>query len=271
MNYHQILWLEPWASDTEIKKAYRKLAMKYHPDKNLDNPWSAQEKFKQIKDAYEKLCKGEVSSILESTNDTAPNSPRQSSNNNRYDWFNETFQCTSILEKWSVDDYYDAFEKIQFWSSFQMLIKHIEKHYNWEKIVQLLDYIHRVWEDKNYMRATLEGVICDAVIEKWSIDDYYDAFEKIQFWSSFQMLIKHIEKHYNWEKIVQLLDYIHRVWEDKNYMRAILERAICDAIVKKWNIDTAKLALEKVTIQSNYDKLEKKIRPGFFERMKAKL
>ena len=36
----------------DIKRAYRKLAMKYHPDKNPDNP-SAEEKFRDISDAYE--------------------------------------------------------------------------------------------------------------------------------------------------------------------------------------------------------------------------
>ena len=40
------------ASTKEIKRAYRKLAMKYHPDKNPDNP-SAEEKFRDVSDAYE--------------------------------------------------------------------------------------------------------------------------------------------------------------------------------------------------------------------------
>jgi len=46
-NPHQILGIDPSASEDEIKKAYRKLAMKYHPDKGGD-----EEKFKQISEAY---------------------------------------------------------------------------------------------------------------------------------------------------------------------------------------------------------------------------
>ena len=43
------------ASDAEIKKAFKKLAIKYHPDKNLDNQEAAKEKFEEVANAYEVL------------------------------------------------------------------------------------------------------------------------------------------------------------------------------------------------------------------------
>jgi molecular chaperone DnaJ len=53
-DFYEILGLAKNASDDDIKKAYRKLAMKYHPDRNPDSK-GAEEKFKEAKEAYEML------------------------------------------------------------------------------------------------------------------------------------------------------------------------------------------------------------------------
>jgi molecular chaperone DnaJ len=53
-DYYEVLGMGRNASDEEIKKAYRKLALKFHPDKNAEDK-SAEEKFKEIGEAYEAL------------------------------------------------------------------------------------------------------------------------------------------------------------------------------------------------------------------------
>ncbi len=54
-DYYEILGVARNATDVEIKKAYRRLAMKYHPDRNPDNK-DAEEKFKEAKEAYDVLA-----------------------------------------------------------------------------------------------------------------------------------------------------------------------------------------------------------------------
>ncbi|BAK75672.1 chaperone protein DnaJ [Pseudogulbenkiania sp. NH8B] len=57
-DYYDTLGVNRDASDDDIKKAYRKLAMKYHPDRNPDSK-DAEDKFKEVKEAYEILSDGQ--------------------------------------------------------------------------------------------------------------------------------------------------------------------------------------------------------------------
>ena len=54
-DYYQVLDVPRTATEAEIKKAYRRLAMKYHPDRN-PNDHEAESRFKEVKEAYEVLC-----------------------------------------------------------------------------------------------------------------------------------------------------------------------------------------------------------------------
>lgn len=63
-DYYEVLGVSKGASADEIKKSYRKLAMKYHPDRNPDDP-KAEENFKEVKEAYEVLTDDQKRSIYD--------------------------------------------------------------------------------------------------------------------------------------------------------------------------------------------------------------
>ena len=58
-NPYDVLGVSPNASDEEIKRAYRELSRKYHPDSYMNNPLAdlAEEKFKQVQEAYNEIMK----------------------------------------------------------------------------------------------------------------------------------------------------------------------------------------------------------------------
>ncbi len=63
-DYYEVLGVDRGADDTELKKAYRRLAMKYHPDRNPGDT-EAEEKFKEVKEAFEILSDGQKRSAYD--------------------------------------------------------------------------------------------------------------------------------------------------------------------------------------------------------------
>jgi DnaJ family protein B protein 4 len=54
-DYYKILGVDKGANDDQLKKAYRKMALKWHPDRNQDKKEKAEEMFKEVNEAFEVL------------------------------------------------------------------------------------------------------------------------------------------------------------------------------------------------------------------------
>nr|XP_020020066.1 dnaJ homolog subfamily B member 7 [Castor canadensis] len=65
VDYYEVLGVQRYASPEDIKKAYRKVALKWHPDKNLENKEEAERKFKEVAEAYEVLSNDEKRDIYD--------------------------------------------------------------------------------------------------------------------------------------------------------------------------------------------------------------
>lgn len=84
-DYYKILGIEQNASLDDIKKAYRKLALKYHPDKNPNNK-KAEDKFKEINEANEVLSDPEKRKKYDELAESLKHHKEQGSRNENFDW-----------------------------------------------------------------------------------------------------------------------------------------------------------------------------------------
>ncbi|XP_023029660.1 dnaJ heat shock protein family (Hsp40) member B6 mrj isoform X1 [Leptinotarsa decemlineata] len=86
MDYYRVLDVPKTATTAEIKKAYRKLALKWHPDKNPDNMDDATKRFKEISEAYEVLSDDSKRKIYDSRCNRSNPTKSSRSHRNHFDY-----------------------------------------------------------------------------------------------------------------------------------------------------------------------------------------
>ncbi|KAH8279401.1 hypothetical protein KR026_008871 [Drosophila bipectinata] len=84
VDYYKVLDVPRTATDSEVKKAYRKLALKWHPDKNPDNLDEANKRFRELSEAYEVLSDARKRRIYDSRATLHKSSASSSSNSSSY-------------------------------------------------------------------------------------------------------------------------------------------------------------------------------------------
>ena len=108
-DYYKILGVEKSAKPDQIRKAFRDLAKKYHPDKNPNNK-SAEEKFKQINEAYEVLKDSEKKKRYDELGDSWKSYANNGGSQSDFDW--NQWSNQSSQQSSSGGDFSDFFETV---------------------------------------------------------------------------------------------------------------------------------------------------------------
>jgi curved DNA-binding protein len=116
-DYYKILGVEKTASVEEIKKAYRELAKKYHPDKNPDDQ-SAEENFKNIQEAYEVLKDPEKRKKY----DTLGSNWKQAGSGNFDEWFRNYSRSQQGGSTFSFEDVFGGGDAGGFTDFFDLFM-----------------------------------------------------------------------------------------------------------------------------------------------------
>jgi DnaJ-class molecular chaperone len=102
MSYYEILGVSSSANISEIRKAYRQLALQWHPDKNQNNKKEAEEKFREISKAYEILSDPEKRRIFDESRTKGISNNDWTSNfifRDPTELFNEIFSAFNDINK----------------------------------------------------------------------------------------------------------------------------------------------------------------------------
>lgn len=114
MNYYEILGVNKNATLDEIKKAYRQAALRWHPDKNPDNKAAAEEKFKQVTEAYNTLSNDSLRKQYDKKIRSGDNNNNNNNNNKRTEYIFTTTNLNNNFNKIFEEIYENIFRKNDF-------------------------------------------------------------------------------------------------------------------------------------------------------------
>lgn len=155
-NPYEVLGLKEGASIEEIKKAYRELVKKYHPDRYMDNPLSdlAEEKLREINEAYDILIKSGGSGYKQQQSSyqrQQQQQQRQQQQQQQQYQYQYQYQYQQQKQNTGSQGYYGYADENQMYYQIKMMIQ----NGNFNQAQQMLDSIQNRGAQWNYLQGLL--------------------------------------------------------------------------------------------------------------------
>ena len=167
MNPYDILGISSDASDEEVKKAYRRLSKKYHPDANIGSPHQAEytEKFKEVQNAYKTIMDARKNGTQASFNGQYQNQTGQEAY--AYNQAAMYMQANQFDEAWKILDTIRVRNDVWFYYSAicQNALHSINRHH--PNMVELFHQVSAVM--LIYWCNVFVGLVLVAVMESFAV------------------------------------------------------------------------------------------------------
>ncbi|XBT18570.1 MAG: DnaJ domain-containing protein [Candidatus Shikimatogenerans sp. Tder] len=184
-NYYTILGINKNANDLDIKRAYRKLALKYHPDRNINNVEKYEKKFKKISEAYNVLINKKKRKYYDKYGHSNQN---EVPFNNFNDIFEEIFPKFSDYTEYSEDDEYEYVNEEEIYGKTSVKNKFpgkYGKNITLDVYLSLKDILtglyQKVYIERKILYKYLEYINCEKCLGKG-----YKLRKKKSFFLNFQ-------------------------------------------------------------------------------------
>ncbi len=183
-DYYAVLGVERGASAEEIKKAYRKMALKHHPDKNMDNPRAAEEKFKQLQEAWQVLKDPEKRKAYDRAGENVSGQSRP-----------RPHQSTQSRQRQS-SEFRDFWQRSGWGGRSQIIFDAFEVvlPYRGERVTEDFDYLVR-FQNRYQLEALRRVVSSRGYIIHW---DYNDILKFDNLYQIQGPRFSHFSSGWNW-------------------------------------------------------------------------